>query len=334
MAGIKRMAAVGKPWCIMISNSGGHDPYNAPKKFVDLYDLAKIELPASYSDMLDDKPRVYQRQRYQYWSQLSDHEQRDALRHYWAKCSMQDALFGEMLQTLEQTGQAENTIVLYVSDHGDYGAAHGLWMKGVPAFREAYHIPAVVRWPRGIKQPGRQVDALVDQVDWASTFLDACGVKPQKKLSGMSLVPWLRNETPSDWRRASFTQMNGVELYYTQRAVVTKEWKYVYNGFDYDELYDLRNDPHEMHNLAFPDLTAKRTAVQSGGGLNRDASIPWPPLAGKLEDVRKDLLTQMWKFAAEHRDTIFNPYGTVALAPYGFGLGTRPEPLLSRSTES
>jgi arylsulfatase A-like enzyme len=77
-----------------------------------------------------------------------------------------------MLQTLEQTGQAENTIVVYVSDHGDYGAAHGLWMNGVPAFREAYHIPVVVRWPRGIKQPGRQIDALVDQVDWASTFLE------------------------------------------------------------------------------------------------------------------------------------------------------------------
>src|SRR5208337_1154263 len=137
----------------------------------------------------------------------------------------------------------------------------------VPSFREAYHIPAVIRWPRAVKQPGREVDALVAQVDWASTILEACGVQPQKTTSGLSLLPWLKGETPSEWRDALFTQMNGVELYYSQRITMTKDWKYVYNGFDYDELYDLRNDPHEMHNLAFPNLSAKRTQVLAGAGL-------------------------------------------------------------------
>ena len=324
IAGMKRLAAAGGPWCVMISNSGGHDPYNAPKKFVDMYDLAKIELPASFQDTLDDKPRVYQRQRYQYWSQLSDEETRDALRHYYAKCTMQDALFGEMLQALAETGQADNTIVIYVSDHGDYRASHGLWMKGVPSFREAYHIPAVVRWPKAVQQPGRQVDALVAQVDWAPTILEACGVAPQKKLSGMSLLPWLKAETPPQWRDAVFSQMNGVELYYTQRITMTKDWKYVYNGFDYDELYDLRTDPHEMHNLAFPDLPAKRAQVLAGQGLQPGGAVPFPSLQGDIESARKKLLEKMWTFAAEHRDIIFNPYGTVALAPIGPGLGVDP----------
>ncbi|HEY5330906.1 MAG TPA: sulfatase-like hydrolase/transferase [Acidobacteriaceae bacterium] len=319
IAGMKRLAADSKPWCVMISNSGAHDPYDAPKRFVDLYDAAKIELPASFEDTLDDKPRVYQRQRYEYWSQLSDDETRDAVRHYYAKCSMQDELFGQMLHALEETGQTDNTIVIYVSDHGDYHAAHGLWMKGIPAFKEAYHIPAVVRWPKQIQQPGRQVDAFVAQVDWSSTILEACGVEPGKKLSGMSLMPWLKGETPPNWRTAIFSQMNGVELYYTQRFVMTKDWKYVYNGFDYDELYDLRNDPHEMHNLTFPNLAAKRAEVRTGKGLAHQA-VPWPPLPEHLAAVRKDLLTQMWKFADEHRDIISNPYGTVALAPLGPGL--------------
>ncbi len=324
ISGMQRMAAAGKPWCLMISNSGGHDPYDAPKKFVDQYDLAKIDLPASFQDTLDDKPRVYQRQRYQYWSQLSDEESKLALLHYYAKCTMQDAIFGEMLEALERTGQTENTIVLYVSDHGDYGAAHGLWMKGVPAFREAYHIPAVIRWPRGISHPGRQVDAFIDQVDFAPTFLEACGITPSKKLSGASLMPWIKGETPAKWRNTFCSQMNGVELYYTQRIAMTKDYKYVYNGFDYDELYDLRSDPHEMHNLAFPDLAVKRTAVRTGKGLAQDASVPWPPLPSHLEEIRKQLLTEMWTFAAEHHDILFNPYGTVALAPYGPGLGTDP----------
>jgi arylsulfatase A-like enzyme len=324
IAGMKRYTAGGKPWCLMISNSGCHDPYDVPKKFVDLYDPEKIELPASYSDMMDDKPRIYQRQRYQYWSQLSDRENRDALLHYYAKASLQDALFGDMLRALEETGQAENTIVIYVSDHGDYHAAHGLWMKGVASFREAYHIPAVIRWPGKIKNPGRQVDAFVDQVDWASTILDACGIAPQKKLSGHSLMPWLRGETPADWRSATLSQMNGVELYYTQRIIMTKDWKYVYNGFDYDELYDLRTDPHEMHNLAFPNLAGKRAEVQAGKGLAHNGTVPWPVLQGEQAAARQDLLSRMWTFATEHHDPLFNPYGTVALAPFGPGAGEDP----------
>jgi arylsulfatase A-like enzyme len=324
IAGMKRLAADKEPWCVMISNSGAHDTYFAPKEFVDLYDPAKIELPASFEDTMDDKPRIYQRQRYEYWSQLSDEETRDALRHYYAKCTMQDAIFGEMLQALQETGQADNTIVIYVSDHGVYRASHGLWMKGIPSFREAYHIPAVIRWPKGMQQAGRQVDALIAQVDWAPTILEACGVMPQKKLSGMSLIPWLRNEMPSHWRDAIFSQMNGVELYYTQRITMTKDWKYVYNGFDLDELYDLRNDPHEMRNLTFPDLSAKRDQVLAGKGLPSNGAVPWPSLPEHLASVRKKLLEEMWTFAAEHNDIISNPYGTVALAPFGPGLGATP----------
>lgn len=317
IAGIKRAAAAGKPWCAMISNGGAHDPYNVPKKFVDMYDPAKIGLPASYSDLLEDKPRVYQRQRYEYWSQLSDAESRDALRHYYAKCTMQDAMFGEILAALEETGQAATTIVIYVSDHGDYHAAHGLWMKGVPSFREAYHIPAIIRWPQGISHPGRQVDAFVEQVDWGPTLLEACGIPAKKKLSGASLMPWLKGETPANWRNAVFSQMNGVELYYTQRIVMTKDWKYVYNGFDYDELYDLRNDPLEMRNLAFPHHEEKQAQIRAGKGLPKNGKIPWPQLTPEGEAARRDLLRQMWSFAAEHHDIITNSYGTVALAPIG-----------------
>lgn len=322
IAGMKNMAAAGRPWCLMVSNSGAHDPYNVPKRFVEMYDLDKIELPASFSDVMSDKPRIYQRQRYEYWSQLSDLEARDALRHYYAKCTMQDAMFGELLRALDETGQRDNTLVIYVSDHGDYHAAHGLWMKGIPSFREAYHIPAVVSWPRLLKQPGCAVDAFVDQVDWAPTILEACGVAPAKKLSGRSLMPWLRGETPIDWRQATCSQMNGVELYYTQRIVMTRDWKYVYNGFDYDELYDLGKDPRETTNLAFPDLRAKESAVRSGTGLLTDGRVPWPGLPGHLGSIRREMLEQMWTFAAEHNDIIFNPYGTVALAPLGPGLTT------------
>lgn len=316
--GMRRMAQHKEPWCIMVSNSGAHDPYNAPKRFVDLYDREKIRLPESYFDPLDDKPRVYQRQRYEYWSQLSENETRQTLLHYYAKCTLQDALFGELLDALEATGQADNTIVVYTSDHGDYAAAHGLWMKGVPSFREGYHVPAVIRWPRFTRSRAERIDAFVDHVDFGPTFLEAAGVQSSAHLSGRSLLPWIRGERPTDWRDATFFQLNGVELYYTQRIVMTKSHKYVYNGFDYDELYDIAADPHEMRNLAFPDLNAREISATEMKVAHR--SYPWPELPPSHDEFRRSLLERIWQFASAHDDIIFNPYGTVALAPYGPGL--------------
>jgi arylsulfatase A-like enzyme len=316
--GLRKLATGDKPWCLMVSNSGGHDPYVVPQNFADMYHSESVKLPASFRDTLEDKPRIYQRMRYEYWSQLSDEEVRQCIAHYWAKLTMQDALFGLLLDALEKTGQAENTIVVYTSDHGDYAGAHGLWAKGVPSFHEGYNIPCVVRWPRGISNPGRQVDAFVSTTDFAPTFLDAAGIASSEvQMSGQSLLSWLRGETPSNWREAIFEQLNGVELYYTQRIVMTRDYKYVYNGFDFDELYDLKRDPHEMVNLAFPDVNQARARVEEGQGLARRQDVPWPPLRSDLAEVRRDLLQRMWKFAQVHRDQIFNPYITVAMAPLG-----------------
>jgi arylsulfatase A-like enzyme len=281
-----------------------------------------VNLPPSFRDTLEDKPRIYQRMRHQYWSQLSDGEVRRSIAHYWAKLTMQDALFGLLLEALEKTGQSENTLVVYTSDHGDYAGAHGLWAKGVPSFQEGYNIPCVVRWPRGIANPGRRVDSLVSTTDFAPTFLEAAGVpSSQVRMSGRSLVPWLRGETPSNWREVLFAQLNGVELYFSQRIVMTGDYKYVYNGFDYDELYDLKHDPHEMVNLAFPGLKQARARMEEGRGLADPREVPWPPLSPDLAAARRDLLERMWKFAQAHQDQIFNPYITVATAPLGPAVG-------------
>jgi len=319
--GLGKLAGGDNPWCLMVSNSGGHDRYVVPRNFADLYHPEAVELPPSFRDTFEDKPRIYQRMRYEYWSQLSDDEVRQSIAHYWAKLTMQDALLGELLDALEKTGQAENTIVVYTSDHGDYAGAHGLWAKGVPSFHEGYNIPCVIRWPRGIANPGRQVDAFASTTDFAPTFLDAAGIPSSEvQMSGHSLLPWLRGEQPSNWREAVFEQLNGVELYYTQRIVMTKDFKYVYNGFDYDELYDLKRDPHEMVNLAFPDVKQAQAGVEAGRGLDNRRDMPWPPLPSDLAEARRDLLKRMWKFAQEHKDQVFNPYITVAMAPIGPGV--------------
>lgn len=288
---IPTLAARRHPWVLYIGVNGPHDPYIVPKKYLDMYKLEDIELPASYHDELDDKPQIYRRTRRERWGQLAEREVRESIRHYFAFCTYLDELFGKVLNTLEKTGQTDNTLVLYTSDHGDYCGEHGLFAKGIPCFRGAYHVPAVIRWPSGIKNPGRSVDSFVSLADFAPTFLETAQIATSRNFTGASLVPFLRDKgQPPDWRDDIHTQCNGVELYYTQRSVMTKEYKYVYNAFDEDELYDLRYDPDEMKNVS--------------------ADPSW---AG----VKRDMVMRMWQFAHKEQDTIISEYITVALAPYG-----------------
>jgi arylsulfatase A-like enzyme len=280
-----------QPWCQYVGTLGPHDPYCAPQRFVDMYDLDDIELPASFSDHMEDKPGFYRRTR-QIFDQLTEEEHRESIRHYYALCSYEDYLFGELLKALDETGQADNTVVVFMSDHGDYLGDHGLWCKGVPAFKGAYHVPAIIRGP-GIKNPGRLADSFVSLTDFGPTFLELAGIESETNLSGRSLVPFLNDEEQEDWRDALFMQTNGNELYGIQRSVVTREWKYVFNGFDFDEFYDLENDPDEVTNL-----------------INEP----------EHQETVKQLCTRMWQFGYEHQDSCINPYIMVGWSPVGPGV--------------
>ncbi|MFQ6098986.1 MAG: sulfatase-like hydrolase/transferase, partial [Armatimonadota bacterium] len=313
---LPELAASGRPWVLYVGPSGPHDPFIIPEKFATIHDPEKAALPPSFHDTMDDKPRVYQRMRHMYWGQLSEAEVRESIAHYWGYCAMLDSMFGELLQALDATGQAENTLVVYTSDHGDYCGAHGLYCKGVPAFREAYHVPCVVRWPRGLEQPDREVSEFLTHADFLPTFMQLAGLNPPEDIAGRSFLPFLRNEVAHDWPQEVHSQLNGVELYYSQRAVRTKKWRYVYNGFDIDEMYDLEADPHETVNLAAPSRHSQ-PLLHTGESATSATFRPWPHLPPDLEAIRKDLLGRIWRFNKAHGDGHFNPYATVALAPVG-----------------
>lgn len=235
------------------------------------------------------RPNFYKRTQ-DIFRQLSEEEHKKAILHYLAYCTYEDALLGRLLDTLEATGQAENTIVIVTSDHGDYMGEHGLWANGVPCFRGAYHIPLIIRWPRGIKHIGRTVEQLVSLADIAPTILEVAGVESDREFVGSSLGPFLRDEPIAEWRDMLFTQTNGNELYAIQRACFNKDFKMVYNGFDYDELYDLTRDPDELTNVVDePDYK---------------------------ETVRQ-IMKRIWQFAHATGDACINPYIMVRFAQYG-----------------
>jgi arylsulfatase A-like enzyme len=280
------------PWCQYIGPLGPHDPYFVPQEYLDRYRLEDIRLPENFNDPMTDKPALYRRTREKF-DQLTEREHREAIRHYLAFCTYEDALFGKVLEALEETGEADHTLVLYVSDHGDYNGEHGLWCKGLPCFKGAYHVPAVIRWPEGIAGAGRTEDAFITLADFAPTFLEIAGIKTGRSFAGKSLTPFFRNERPEEWQDAIFTQSNGNELYGIQRSVMTRDWKLVYNGFDYDELYDLRSDPLEQHNCA--------------GDPAYEAAL-------------QELYKKLWRFARQVNDVCVNPYVMVSLASHGPGV--------------
>jgi len=281
------------PWVLYAGTLGPHDPYMPPARFLDLYKDLPIGLPASFQDKMLDKPALYRRTRDRF-AQLSENEHKEAIRHYLAFCSYEDYLFGRLLAALKRTGQYDNTIIVYLSDHGDYAGEHGLWTKGLPSFRSAYNIPALVSHPHlPTAVRGTICDAFVTLTDFGPTIMEWTRTRCSTKFSGRSLTPLLQGRQPTDWRDFICFQSNGNETYGIQRSIQTEQWKFVYNAFDYDELYDLKNDPHQMINLA---------------------TDP------KFKAVVKMLYTRMWQFAYAHQDQLTDTYITTALATYGPGI--------------
>jgi len=292
---MERYAKEDKPFFIHCGPTGPHDPYVIPEKYAALHDAKTIGLPPNFHDDLQDKPRIYQRHNRHLWSQLSEEEVKESIAHYWGYCAKMDDYRKLVYDAIDSLGLRDNTMLIFTSDHGDYVGAHGLYCKGVPCFDEAHRVPLIVRWPEGIENPGRVVDEFITLCDFAPTFLEVAGVE-QNPTSGASFAPFFKNSEVEGWTQEFHTQFNGVELYYTQRFIQTKNYKYVFNGFDFDEMYDLTKDPYELKNVADdPDY----------------------------RDIQLDLVKRMWKFSCRERDIWGNAYFTVALAPWGPNVALR-----------
>jgi arylsulfatase A-like enzyme len=235
-----------RPWALVVATEAPHDPYLAPRELYERYDPDAIDLPPSFRDDLSDRPAVYRRIRGA-WDGLTEREVREAIACYYATCTLVDDQVGRLLAALEASGQAEDTVVVFCSDHGDYLGAHGLFLKGVPAFEEAYRVPLVLRGP-GVPA-GRVVAAPVGLIDLGSTLVRLL-LDEDYEGHGRDLAPHLEEGAPAATDGEAFAEFHGQRLRYTQRILWRDRWKYVFNGFAEDELYDLGADPFEGTNLA------------------------------------------------------------------------------------
>lgn len=158
---------------------------------------------------------------------------------------------GELLDYLEQSGLAENTVVVYTSDQGFYLGEHG-WFDKRFMYEESFRTPLVVRYPKEIK-PGTKIGKLVQNLDFAPTFLDYAGIQIPEAMQGKSFRELVSGQT-NEWRDAvyyTYYEYPAVHMVKRHYGIATERYKLIHFYYDVDEweMYDLEKDPHEMKNI-------------------------------------------------------------------------------------
>ncbi|MEX2578482.1 MAG: sulfatase [Verrucomicrobiales bacterium] len=263
-----------------------HTPFVAPKEYFDLYPLEEIVVPTvpeGYEETLPE-PALKTIRRKKDQVDLEDDLAREAIQAYYASITFADAQVGRILDALEETGLAENTVVLFTSDHGYHMGEHGHWQK-TTLFENATRVPLIIASP---DQQGRGVvsDSAAEMIDLYPTLAQLCGLKAPDHVSGVSLVPVLDDPAAAPRDSALSQYANGYSLR-TDRYRYSEWGK---NGATGAELYDRRSDPEEMVNLAGKPESEETVAELSGKLRKRIAearSVPEGLQQLEFDDVRR-----------------------------------------------
>jgi len=224
-----------------------HPPLRAPEPYASMFGTEGVELPSNVDMPANGEPPNRRRG---IAAQLAENISMDDWRKVWAAhlglVNLADAGIGRILQALEESGQADNTIVVFTVDHGDHLGQHRMYQK-MEMYEQAVRIPLIIHAPGA---DARTFDTPVSHLDLTPTLLDFVGVEQPDDLDGISLQDCIVSGNPPP-DRPIFSQYSGNPTTGdTRRAVITDRYKYIYDPADLPELYNLKNDPLETHNLA------------------------------------------------------------------------------------
>ncbi|WEX10960.1 sulfatase-like hydrolase/transferase [Chelativorans sp. AA-79] len=258
---IRRHAKSKQPWLVRLDLSEPHLPCQPAKPFSDLFGPGDVPQWTSFRETFADKPYI-QRQQLVTW-RIEDYEWADwapIVARYYNTIAQVDDAFGRLLSVLEESGAGEDTVVIFTSDHGDMCGGHRMIDKHYVLYDDVVHVPLIVRMP-GRRNGNRCDDFVYNMLDLPPTLLEAAGLEVPDGLHGRSLMPVLRGGTDAAPRQSVIATYNGQQFgLYSQRMLRQRDWKYIWNATDVDELYDLRHDPDELVNLAGRQAQASRLA--------------------------------------------------------------------------
>lgn len=183
----------------------------------------------------------------QSWTEWSAWQ--EILARCYAQGHQTDAAIGNVLDTLDELSLSDNTIVIWLADHGDAVASHGgLWDKSSTFIEEVARVPMAIRWPAAI-EGGQQSDQFVSNMDATATMLDAAGIAIPDHMHSRSVLPLCQAADEAAWSDELICEHMGHGHLFPQRMILHDRYKYVFSLHDMNELYDLQEDPFEMKNL-------------------------------------------------------------------------------------
>jgi arylsulfatase A-like enzyme len=263
IANIERAVEAGTPFFLWSSFHDPHPPYIVPEPWASMYDPADMDPGTMIPGELDAMPphfRLTQEEHpdfspwqeteygnHGFQSHLIDEDQlRKDMAIYYGMVSFMDHQIGNILDTLDRLGVADNTIVVFTTDHGHFLGHHGLFHKGAFHYEDLLRLPFLVRW-HGEVPPGAVSRDLQSLVDLAPTFLQAAGLPPEGGMQGVSQhASWHGDGPAREW---AMTENRHQPTALSLRTLVTDRYKItVYRGSDDGELFDLHVDPDERHN--------------------------------------------------------------------------------------
>lgn len=253
-----------QPWFCYVSHKAVHSDFVAADRHKGRYKDRKLVRPPTFPDSAEvyrDKPMWLKNQRnsrhgVDFAYNLDNFDLDTYYQRYCETLLAVDDSVGKLLNTLEETGQLDNTLVIFMGDNGFQFGEHGLIDKRT-AYEASIRVPLLMRGPR--IAPGRKLEEVVANIDIAPTLLAVAGIEPPSHMQGRSFLPLLRGEKVAGdqgWRSELLYEYYWERNYPqtpTTHAVRTDRYKYIrYHGvWDIDELYDVKNDPHETRNLIF-----------------------------------------------------------------------------------
>lgn len=256
-----------KPFVMYIGHKAVHGPFEPKKEHAEMFQDEHMPLPKTWDDTYAGRPS-YLKERRKSWhgleGLLEKYNYSEWQRQIAACLVAVDEGIGQIISNLRASGDLNDTVLVFSSDNGYFQGQHGLNDKRA-MYEDSIRIPWLVHYPRGIK-PGTVFDQMVLNIDLAPTILDFAGVAVPKTMHGQSWRPYLSNPK-APGREQWLYEYNWEKSYPfdpTQVGVRTRRYKYIRypdightdpaypmkGELPYDELYDLQNDPLEMHNLA------------------------------------------------------------------------------------
>ncbi|MBI5092038.1 MAG: sulfatase, partial [Candidatus Hydrogenedentes bacterium] len=269
---LEERAKTGKPFYLAVGFYRPHTPFIAPKSYFAMYSRDEFKLPVIPPNLKDLFPAPALATQKPAEVAMSDDLRRRALQAYSASTSFMDAQVGVVLDALERLNLADNTIVVFHSDHGYHLGEKNLWQKR-SLFDESARVPLIVCVP-GNNANGKTCRRTVEIVSLHRTLADLCGVTPGPATQGHSMGTLVRNPE-AGWSHPAFTQVTrggAGEKQITGRSIRTERWRYTEwdEGKAGVELYDHEHDPDEMKNIASDpalgdSVTDLRVLLRKGG---------------------------------------------------------------------